>query len=69
MSCLSAIQAFARETAPAVGFDEGDTAKILLALEEAITDVIEHAYEEGEQAFFEVSIRAPHNRSENNREG
>lgn len=54
MSCLSAIQAFARETALAVGFDEGDTAKILLALEEAITNVIEHAYEEGEQAFFEV---------------
>lgn len=54
ISCLSAIQAFARETAEAVGFNGIDSEKILLALEEAITNVIEHAYEEGEEAYFEV---------------
>ena len=54
ISYLSAIQAFARETAQAAGFDKNDVEKILLALEEAATNVIEHAYEEGEQAFFEV---------------
>ncbi len=54
ISYLSAIQAFARETAGAVGFDKNDAEKILLALEEAVTNIIQHAYEEGEQASFEV---------------
>lgn len=54
ISYLSAIQAFARETARAVGFDKNDAEKILLALEEAVTNIIQHAYEEGEQASFEV---------------
>src|ERR1035437_7706087 len=54
MSYLPAIQAFAGETARAAGFDKHDVQKILLALEEAAVNVIEHAYEEGEEASFEV---------------
>jgi len=55
-SCLPAVQAFAREIAQYIGFNKGDTEKILLALEEATTNVIEHAFEEGEETTFEVSF-------------
>jgi anti-sigma regulatory factor (Ser/Thr protein kinase) len=36
------------------GFGEKDSAMILLALEEAVTNVIEHAFEDGEKATFKV---------------
>ncbi len=56
MSYLLSIQAFARETAVAVGFEKSDIEKILLALEEAVTNVIEYAYEKDEMATFDVLL-------------
>jgi anti-sigma regulatory factor (Ser/Thr protein kinase)/GNAT superfamily N-acetyltransferase len=48
---LPAIQAFAREFAREIGFNGNDQEMILLALEEAVTNVIEHAFESAEQSF------------------
>ncbi len=56
MSYLLSIQAFTRETAIAVGFEKSDIEKILLALEEAVTNVIEYAYEKDEKATFDVLL-------------
>jgi serine/threonine-protein kinase RsbW len=54
LSYLPAVQAFAGEVARECGFGEGDKARILLALEEAVTNVIEHAFEYGERATFKI---------------
>jgi anti-sigma regulatory factor (Ser/Thr protein kinase)/GNAT superfamily N-acetyltransferase len=51
---LPAIQAYAGEIAGKLGFNRSDTAKILLALEEAVVNVVEHAFEEGEKESYEV---------------
>ncbi len=51
LSYLPAIQAFAREFARETGFGGNDQEMIVLALEEAVTNVIEHAFESGEQPF------------------
>lgn len=48
---LPAIQAFAREFSREIGFDSSDQEKILLAIEEAVINVIEHAFESTEQSF------------------
>jgi serine/threonine-protein kinase RsbW len=54
LSCLSAIQAYAAEMAKAVGFPAGETARILLALEEAVVNVVEHAFDPPEEATYQV---------------
>ncbi len=57
---LPAIQAFAREFAREIGFNGNDQEMILLALEKAVTNVIDHAFESAEQSFqimFEPSAR------------
>ncbi|HEY3275505.1 MAG TPA: ATP-binding protein [Syntrophorhabdaceae bacterium] len=51
LSYLPAIQAFAREFARETGFGSNDQEMIVLALEEAVTNVIEHAFESTEQSF------------------
>ena len=51
---LPAIQAYAGGIAGKLGFNESDTAKILLALEEAVVNVVEHAFEAGERESYEV---------------
>lgn len=54
ISYLPAVQAFAGEVARECGFAEEDGERILLALEEAVTNVIEHAFEHGEKATFKI---------------
>lgn len=54
ISHLPAVQAYAEEVAKQCGFNENDRAMILLALEEAIVNVIEHAFEDGEKATFKI---------------
>ncbi|MHB8108919.1 MAG: ATP-binding protein [Syntrophorhabdaceae bacterium] len=57
---LPAIQAFARECSKAVGFQDNDQEMILLALEEAVTNVMKHALESAVRSFqiiFEPSIQ------------
>ena len=51
---LPAIQAYAGGIAGKLGFNEADTAKILLALEEAVVNVVEHAFEAGEKESYEI---------------
>jgi len=51
LSYLPAIQAFAREISREIGFSRNDQEMILLAVEEAVTNVIEHAFESAEQSF------------------
>lgn len=61
IACLPAIQSFAREFSKEIGFGPDDQQKILLALEEAVANVIEHAFESAEQTFqiiFEPSAGA-----------
>lgn len=48
---LRAIHAFAREFSREIGFSPHDQEMILLALEEAVTNVIEHAFESEGQSF------------------
>ncbi len=48
---LPAIQSFAREFSREMGFGLEDQEKILLAVEEAVVNVIEHAFESAEQSF------------------
>jgi serine/threonine-protein kinase RsbW len=48
---LPAVQAFAREFSKEIGFGHDDQEKILLALEEAVVNVVEHAFESDEQTF------------------
>jgi anti-sigma regulatory factor (Ser/Thr protein kinase) len=54
LSYLSAIHAFASALAGTVGFPAGDVHKILLALEEAVVNVIEHAFDPSEAASFQI---------------
>lgn len=44
LSYLPAVQAFTEEVARQCGFSEKDRVMILLALEEAVTNVIKHAF-------------------------
>lgn len=57
---LPAIQAFAKECSKAIGFSDNDQEMILLALEEAVANVIGHALESAAQSFqiiFEPSAQ------------
>ncbi len=51
---LPAIQAFAGEVAQALGFQKSQIQMTLLALEEAVVNVVQHAFEEEEKANYEV---------------
>ena len=54
ISYLPAVQAFTEEVARQCGFSDKDRVMILLALEEAVTNVIKHAFEDGEKATFKI---------------
>jgi serine/threonine-protein kinase RsbW len=56
LSYLPPIQAFASALAADIGFPPQDVQKILLALEEAIVNVIEHAFDPGEAAMFHITL-------------
>ncbi len=51
---LLALQAFASALARSVGFPAAEADKIVLALEEAVVNVIEHAFDPGEKASFQI---------------
>jgi anti-sigma regulatory factor (Ser/Thr protein kinase) len=51
---LPVVQSFARELSKEIGFGKDDQEMILLALEESVINVIEHAFEAGEQATFQI---------------
>lgn len=54
LSYLPAIQSYATEVAKAVGFPQLEVVKILLALEEAVVNVVEHAFDPSEQATYQL---------------
>ncbi len=51
---LPALQAFASAVARSIGFPAGEADKIVLALEEAVVNVIEHAFDSSERASFQI---------------
>lgn len=53
---LPAIQAFVSEVADRVGLDRSDTTMLLIAIEEAVVNVVKHAFEPGEKATFQVIV-------------
>lgn len=53
---LPAIQAFISEVADKVGFSRRDTTMMLIAVEEAVVNVVKHAFEPDEQATFQVIV-------------
>jgi len=53
---LQAVQAFTKEVARQIGFNTKDIEMILLCLEEAVINVIEHGFDPGEKDFFQVII-------------
>jgi serine/threonine-protein kinase RsbW len=59
---LLEIREFVGESARAFGFSEEDTANIVLAVDEACTNIIKHAYQYAANKEIEVSI-FPKNRS------
>jgi len=54
---LPAVQAYAEEVSRLLGFNKKDISMILLALEEAVTNVIKHAFEKGENATFKIIFK------------
>jgi serine/threonine-protein kinase RsbW len=58
MGVLGPLQAFVAEAARARGFGQKALAEIEVALEEAVSNVVHHAYEEGEEAAFDVTVEA-----------
>ncbi len=54
LSCLPIAQLFVRETARSWGCPEADLYRFDLVIEEAITNVIEYAFEEGEASSFDI---------------
>ena len=54
---LQAVQAFTKEVARQVGFKSKDIEMILLCLEEAVTNVIEHAFDPDEKDIFQIIIQ------------
>jgi serine/threonine-protein kinase RsbW len=54
LSYLPAIQSFAGEIAAALGFEKPEIQMTLLALEEAVVNVVEHAFEHDEKATYEI---------------
>jgi serine/threonine-protein kinase RsbW len=53
---LPAIQAFVAEVAEKSGFGSSDTTMLLVALEEAVVNVVRHAFEAGEKATYQVIV-------------
>ncbi len=51
---LSGIHAYAAAITGALGFDRDGVNKILLALEEAVTNVVKHAFEPDEKATYQI---------------
>lgn len=56
LAYLSAIQAFVSEVLGKCGYDKRDTTMVLIALEEAIVNVVKHAFEPGEKATYQVIL-------------
>ncbi|MFP4482205.1 MAG: GNAT family N-acetyltransferase [Thermovirgaceae bacterium] len=56
MAVLEPLQAFVAEAARARGFGGKAVGEIQVALEEAVSNVIQHAYEKGEEATFDVTV-------------
>jgi len=54
---LPAVQAYAEEVSRLLGFNKKDISMILLALEEAVTNVIKHAFEKVENATFKIIFK------------
>jgi anti-sigma regulatory factor (Ser/Thr protein kinase) len=54
---LPAIQAFISEIADKVGFGRRDTTMMLIAIEEAVVNVVKHAFEPDEKATFQVIVK------------
>lgn len=54
---LPAIQAFVAEVGEKMGFDRRDMTMLLVALEEAIVNVIKHAFEPDEKTTYQVIIQ------------
>ena len=54
---LPAIQAFISEVANKVGFGRRDTTMMLIAIEEAVVNVVKHAFEPDEKATFQVTVQ------------
>ena len=60
LESLSPLLAFARERAAQLGFSKERSQAIELILEEAVTNVIKHAFKPGEEATFDVTFsRSP----------
>jgi len=53
---LPAIQAFVSEVMERRGYSKRDTTMFLIALEEAIVNVVKHAFEPGEKASYQVIV-------------
>jgi len=53
---LPAIQAFVSEVMERRGYTKRDTTMLLIALEEAIANVVKHAFEPGEKAGYQVIV-------------
>ncbi|MDD3846963.1 MAG: GNAT family N-acetyltransferase [Syntrophorhabdaceae bacterium] len=56
LAYLPAIQAFLSEVMGRCGYNERDTTMVLIALEEAIVNVVKHAFEPGEKASYQVIV-------------
>ncbi|MBA4417341.1 MAG: hypothetical protein C0392_05460 [Syntrophus sp. (in: bacteria)] len=54
LAYLPAIHAYAGEVTKRIGFEQSDIDKIMLALEEAVVNVVEHAFDEEEQESYEI---------------
>jgi len=62
---LVRIREVVRETAQQAPFDERDVNRIVLAVDEAVSNIIEHAYDEpGQQGDIRVVLDADYNRFE-----
>ncbi len=59
---LEIIRGFVSGVAKKVGFDDADRNKIELAVDEACTNVIEHAYQHDETQNIDVAIKIDYNK-------
>jgi len=59
---LELIRNFVSGIAKKVGFDEEDTNKIELAIDEACTNVIEHAYQHDESQDIDIAVKIDYNK-------
>lgn len=56
LAYLPAIQAFVSEVMSRCGYAKRDTTMVLIALEEAIVNIVKHAFEPGEKASYQVIV-------------